>query len=64
MTIVAKMEDGKIVEIVKVVDTVAFSDEIGWICVCFEFGVIERKKTEFKWVPATTRFIWVMDIIS
>lgn len=62
--IVAKMEDGKLVEIVKFAESVAFSEESDWICICFGFETVERKKDGFKWVPACTRFVWVMDIIS
>jgi hypothetical protein len=64
MTTVAKMEDGRIVEIVRVAARVAFSDAVGWVCVCFDFGVCERRKQQFKWVPASTRFEWVRDFVS
>jgi hypothetical protein len=61
MTIVAKMIDGRMVEVVRVADTVGFSPEPGWVMVCFDFEKTDRKKSEFKWVPASTRFEWVKE---
>ena len=61
MTIVAKMMDGRMVEVVRVADTVGFSPEPGWVMVCFDFEKTYRKRTEFKWVPAATRFEWVKE---
>ena len=58
---VAKMTDGRVVEVVKVADTVAFSDTPGWIMICMDFEKVYRKRSEFKWVPATTRFDWVRE---
>jgi hypothetical protein len=58
---VAKMTDGRMVEVVRVADTVGFSPEPGWVMVCFDFEKTDRKKSEFKWVPASTRFEWVKE---
>jgi hypothetical protein len=58
MMIVAKM-NGKLVEVVRVADTVAFAPERGWVLICTDFEVSNRRKTQFKWVPASTRFEWV-----
>jgi len=58
---VAKMIDGRVVEVVRVADTVGFSSEPGWVMVCFDFEKTDRKKSEFKWVPADTRFEWVKE---
>lgn len=55
---VAKM-NGRVVEVMRVADTVAFSSERGWVMVCFDFEQPERRKSQFKWVPASTRFEWV-----
>jgi len=63
MTVLAKFQD-RIVEIVRVADTVMFSDERGWVCICMDFEQEERAKHEFKWVPAETRFEWVREFIS
>ena len=60
MTVVAKM-DNRVVEVVRTADTVAFSSERGWVMVCFDFEQVERKKSQFKWVPASTRFEWVRE---
>jgi hypothetical protein len=60
MTTVAKM-NGKLVEIVKVADAVKFSNTRGWIMICMDFEQADRKKSEFKWLPATTRFDWVRE---
>jgi hypothetical protein len=60
MTIVAKM-NGKLVEIVKVADAVKFSNSRGWVMICMDFEQADRKKSEFKWLPATTRFDWVRE---
>jgi hypothetical protein len=61
MTTVAKMMDGRMVEVVRVADTVAFSDTTGWIMICMDWEKADRKKSEFKWVPAATRFDWVRE---
>ena len=61
MTTVARMPDGKMVEVVRVAETVAFSPDRDWVMVCFDFEKIERKREHFKWVPATTRFDWVRE---
>ena len=58
---VAKMTDGKVVEVVRVAETVGFSPDTGWVMVCFDFEKISRKREQFKWVPATTRFEWVKE---
>jgi len=60
MTVIAKFQE-KIVEIIRVADTVGFSDEKGWVMVCTDFEQPERKKQQFKWMPATTKFEWVRE---
>jgi hypothetical protein len=60
MTVIAKMKD-RMVEIVRVTDTVHFSAEQGWIMICMDFEQPERKKQHFKWIPAHTRFEWVRE---
>ena len=64
MVMVAKMTDGRFVEIVRVADAVAFSSEPGWIMICLDWEHVERKKSQFKWVPASTRFEWVREFIG
>jgi hypothetical protein len=63
MTTVAKM-NGKLVEIVKVADAVKFSNTRGWVMICMDWEQAERKKSEFKWLPASTRFDWVREFCS
>ena len=58
---VAKMTDGRMVEVVRIADTVGFSSERGWVMVCMDFEKTDRKKSEFKWIPASTRFDWVKE---
>ena len=60
MTVIAKM-NGKLVEIVKVADKVEFSNTPGWIMICMDFEQADRKKSQFKWIPASTRFDWVKE---
>jgi hypothetical protein len=60
MTVVAKM-NGKLVEIVRTAYSVPFSQERGWILICSDFQQAERKKSIFRWVPASTRFEWVRE---
>ena len=63
MTTVAKM-NGKLVEIVKFADAVKFSNTRGWVMICIDWEQADRKKSEFKWLPATTRFDWVREFYS
>jgi hypothetical protein len=56
--VVAKIKD-KIVQVMRVADTVGFSQERGWVMICMDWEQPERKKSQFKWVPAATRFEWV-----
>ena len=58
---VARMTDGRMVEVVRVADTVGFSSERGWVMVCMDFEKADCKRAEFKWVPASTRFEWVKE---
>ena len=60
MMIVAKI-DGQIVEVKRVAESVAFSDQRGWVMICTDFEQIERKKQHFKWIPASTRFEWIRE---
>jgi len=63
MTTVAKMTDGRMVEVVRVADRVGFSTERGWVMVCMDFEKADRQRTSFVWVPATTRFEWVREFV-
>jgi hypothetical protein len=56
--------NGKLVEIVKFADAVKFSNSRGWVMICIDWEQADRKKSEFKWLPATTRFDWVREFYS
>jgi hypothetical protein len=59
MITVGKMEDGKIVQIVRTATTVEFSKVPGWICICIDFEKPIRKQEQVKWIPGDTKFTWV-----
>ena len=59
--IIAKMIDGKIVEITVIRETVGFSTDKGWICICSDIG--KKNTTAVKWVPACTKFVWVREFV-
>lgn len=61
MMIVAKYKD-KIVQIVRAQQQVGFSEDRGWIFICFDFDKVNRRREQFKWVRASeTRFEWVRE---
>lgn len=60
---VGKIKDST-VQIIRVTDCVAFSDQKGWIMICLDWQQAEARKSQFKWVPATTRFEWVREFIG
>jgi hypothetical protein len=60
MMIVAKI-DGRMVQVMRVAHTVGFSNERDWVMVCFDFEQSDRRKQQFKWIPASTRFEWVRE---
>ena len=57
-TVVAKMGN-RVVQVMRVAERVGFSTERGWVMVCMDWEQAERKKSQFRWVPASTRFEWV-----
>lgn len=64
MVMVAKTTDGRFVEIVRVAEIVTFSSEPGWVMICMDWQQVERKKSQFRWVPASTRFEWVREFVG
>ena len=60
MMLVAKMNN-RLVQVVRVADSVGFSTERGWVLVCMDFEKASRKREQFKWFPAATRFEWVRE---
>ena len=64
MMIVAKFKD-KVVQIVRVAESVQFSEDKGWIFICFDFDKIDRRREHFKWVKASeTKFEWVREYVD
>ena len=64
MMIVAKFED-RIVQIVRVQESVMFSEHKGWIFICFDFDKTNRRREQFKWIMASNiRFDWVKEFIG
>ena len=59
---IAKMQ-GRMYEVVRVAERVAFSEDRGWVMVTPDVGVPERRKQTFRWVPASTRFEWVRTFV-
>lgn len=64
MTITVAKIGGRTVEIIRVADRVHFSDERGWVMICTDWQQAEHRKSQFRWVPATTRFDWVREYIT
>ena len=61
MMVVGKFKD-KIVQIVRVVDSVQFSEDKGWILICFDFDKPMRKRDHVKWFRASdVKFEWVRE---
>ena len=61
MMVVAKFKN-KIVQIVKVQESVMFSEDKGWIFICFDFDKVDRRREQFKWVKASeSSFEWVKE---
>ena len=59
MTITVARLNGRLVEVVKVSDRVAFSQDRGWVLITPDLEKPQRKKMTFQWVPASTKFEWV-----
>jgi len=61
MMVVAKFKD-RIVQIVRVADTVQFSEDKGWVLICFDFDKPMRKRDHFKWMKVSdVKFEWVRE---
>lgn len=61
---IAKFKD-RLVHIVRVADTVAFSPDRGWIFVCFDFERVKHKRMDYRWIRASdARFDWVREFIG
>ena len=56
--LIAKLNN-QLFQIIRIADTVQFSDKRGWVLLTPDLSVIDRKKQQFKWVASTTHFDWV-----
>jgi hypothetical protein len=61
MTVTVARLQNRLVQVVRVADRVSFSQERGWVMLCLDWEQPERKKQQFRWVPASTRFDWVRE---
>ena len=65
---IAKIESsGQIVQILRIVDRVLFSDRLGWILIDPDLGARDMTGSigiNMKWIPSETRFEWVRDVTS
>lgn len=63
MMVIAKF-NGRWVHIVKFARDVAFSREKEWFMVNFDWEKANRKREQFTWVPASTRFEAVKEFVG
>ncbi len=61
MTVVVARLQNRLVQVVRVAEHVGFSQDRGWVMLCLDWEQPERKKQQFRWVPASTRFDWVRE---
>ena len=59
MTVTVARMGERLVQVVRVAERVGFSEDRGWVMVCLDWEQSERRKQQFRWVPASTRFDWV-----
>lgn len=55
---VARLQN-RLVQVVRTADRVGFSEDRGWVMLCLDWEQAERRRSQFRWVPASTRFEWV-----
>ena len=56
--------NGRWVHIVEFARDVKFSTEKEWFMVNFDFDKENRRREQFKWIPASTRFEAVREFIG
>jgi hypothetical protein len=61
--LLAKM-DKKWVQIVKFAHRVQFSPDPDWLMIVLDWEKPARKRAQFQWIPATTRFHAVKELID
>jgi hypothetical protein len=62
MMVVAKFH-GRWVQVMRFATSVGFSNVSGWFMICMDWEQAERKKSQFKWVPASTVFDEVKEFV-
>jgi hypothetical protein len=63
--LIAKLQGkDKWVQIVKFRHTVKFSPDRDWFMIVADWDKPFRKRTQLKWIPATTRFDSVRELIG
>ena len=60
---VARM-NGRWVHVMRFARNVAFSAERDWFMVCFDWEQPNRRRSHFRWVPASTRFDAVREFVG
>jgi len=55
--------NGRWVQVVRFARTVQFSSDTDWFMVCSDWEVAFRKRQQFRWVPASTRFDDVREFV-
>lgn len=58
---VGKLQSGEFVEILRITDKVAFSQDRGWVLIANKINATKAMNLNMKWIPASTRFEWVRD---
>jgi hypothetical protein len=56
MTYTVARMNGRWVHVMKFAREVGFSEERDWFMVCFDWEQPNRRRSQFRWVPASTRF--------
>lgn len=56
--------NGRWVQVVRFATTVAFSPNPEWFMVCMDWEQPFRKRSQFRWVPASTRFDSVREFVG
>lgn len=63
MITLGKLGD-RIVQIVKTADRVGFSTARGWILICTDWQQDNRRRQQYRWIPADSRFEWARTFID
>ena len=64
MTYTVARMNGQWVHVMRFARDVAFSTERDWFMVCFDWEQPNRRRSHFRWVPASTRFDAVREFVG